>query len=177
MRLTDIDRQIALNAISQLPSRFRTTDVSQHPLVREHHEHLRNERNYNAVFGSFLSRLAQGSKPPIKYLSPGSGDAWWTRLEVSTSSDVLAENIDVKASSESSRMVSVMTKVERKTYDKLRLIAFVRGQSFARLVRLALENLVAEASIPDDLMQQIHAVGEKMGADTEVVDEEQDDGE
>jgi len=154
MRLTDIDREAVLAVLQRLPHRFHTTDVSQHPQVRESHAHLLNERNYNAVFGTFLSRLAHELDAPIRFLSPGNGDAWWEKTGAGgRSSEVSVAGSE--APIEIGRMVSVMTKVNRETYDKLRLISFVRGQPLAGLFRAALENLVKDMNIPDELIAQI----------------------
>ena len=173
MRLTDIDRVVVFEAITGLADRFHTTDVSQHPAVRERHQHLRNERNYNAVFGSFLSRLAHEPDAPIRFLSPGNGDAWWEKTSAASPLGASESVPRTDMPSEPTRMVSVMTKVDRDTYDQLRLIAFVRGQALARLMRLALENLVKDVSIPDDLMRQIReAAG---GANADMYAEGQDE--
>lgn len=171
MRLGDIDREFVLGVIEGLPQRFHTTDVSQNPQVRQRHAHLLNERNYNAVFGTFMSRLAHEAGAPIRFLSPGNGDAWWEKTGEQTASAEVT-SVPAEATLETGRMVSVMTKVDRDTYDKLRLISFVRGQPLARLLRAALEDLVKDMNIPDSLMSQIREAASNAEADLGVEQDE-----
>jgi len=175
MRLTDIHRLTVLRVIKRLPRRFHTTHVSQDPEVLAQHAHLRGERNYNAVFGSFLSRLAHETDAPIRYLSPGNGDALWERTGAEDGTGMertIGGSARLETRSASGGLVSVMTKVNQDVYEKLRLIAFVRRQRIGSLFRMALENMVKDVNIPEDLMRQISEAAGEAEPEPDMEDEE-----
>lgn len=74
----DIDKNVVLNAIADMPQRFHTTDISNHTAVRETHRRFVGDFNYHAGFGSFLSRLAS-QRGIITLVSHGNNNALWQK--------------------------------------------------------------------------------------------------
>jgi len=77
MRHSDVDIHVVLDVLPHLPVRFYTKDLSEHPAVIRAHTSLVGERNYHAVFGSFLS--ANGASLGLRLVehdTSGRGAIW-----------------------------------------------------------------------------------------------------
>lgn len=58
MRQSDIDFEVVLDVLPQLPVRFYTKDLSEHPLIAAAYSRHLGDQSYDAAFGAFLAANA-----------------------------------------------------------------------------------------------------------------------
>lgn len=82
MKLEDVNGEAVLATIREMQPTFHTKDLSEHPIMRDHHRSVINDYYYHARVGSYLSRLANAGKAvSLVSLSKGSPrGALWRKL-------------------------------------------------------------------------------------------------
>lgn len=88
MSPTDVDENVVLRTIEEMPSSFRTKQLSQHRLMLERHQTSADDPSarYNQAVGTFLSDLARKPNSPIRQASRGVSNAWWEKTTTDASS-------------------------------------------------------------------------------------------
>lgn len=76
MRVDDVNEQAVRQAVGQLGHRFQTKDVSEHPVVSQAHASFRQDRNYHATIGTYLSRNRDGLGLTFAGRLPPRGEIW-----------------------------------------------------------------------------------------------------
>jgi PD-(D/E)XK nuclease superfamily len=83
MKDHDVNQAELLAVLDELPARFHTRDVSNHPRMLAGHAACRGDVNYHAMIGKALSRLADPRGSPTVSKAGGLGDRGgqlWERL-------------------------------------------------------------------------------------------------
>ncbi len=94
MNQNSFNAEIVRQCLRQLGARFRTKELSRHPLMRERHRDLAARRNYHAMMGAYLSSHCADVKP-VGGSSNADGALWSNLLHVEVlcdSSPAVARN-------------------------------------------------------------------------------------